>query len=263
MITTIVAASILMTGQGGQGSQGNQAPQVSPKELISKMLAKYADAKTLKGTIVLTVTAMNQTGKLGTELQLERPDRLYIYQKKSVGDGQSWLSVSDGKLFGYDGPPQPMEVGTKRLVEKVKKSAGADRKGKIGGLEPEKDLEIKDMYSICGRYLGDKSTPLDIMIARNEDLRMMTQQWVNLNYGGQIDYAGTKVHVISGQWRQQPSASPSGQYRMYITDDATLKQFARIEKVRADNGAIADVLTAWDVKVEVNGAIDPSLFKVR
>lgn len=250
MITTVVAASLLLTGQvqGGQGG-GQAQPQVSPRELLSRMFARYAGAKSLVGHITLTASAMNQSGTLSTELQYEYPNKIYIRQKKNVGNGRGWLLVSDGKYFTYDAPSLPGVDEQKRLLEKTQFL--------------DKKLGVKEIYATGAANLGDRSTALDILIARNEDLRFITSQWATMQYSGTKDYDGVKVHVIIGSWRQNEVSPANGQFRIYVTDEGDLRQFAKSEKVGLDVGQTTDVLFVWDVKAEVNGKVDPSLFSVK
>lgn len=250
MITTLAATALITLGHVQGGVQGGeQKPSVSPKDLLSKMFARYAGAKTLRGRITLTTTAMNQSGQLVTDIQYEYPAKIYIRQQKNVGNGRSWLLVSNGKAFSYDAPELSGVSEGERLAERTKA---------LG-----KEFGVKEIYGVGAPNLGDRSTPLDILIGRNEDLKLASSQWVTLKYQGTTEYGGGNVHVIIGDWRFKPSEPASGQFRIYVTDEGDLKQFARAEKVGSATGVKADVLFVWDVQAEVNAKVDQSVFKIR
>ncbi|MBX3119176.1 MAG: hypothetical protein KF784_08935 [Fimbriimonadaceae bacterium] len=251
MITTVLVTALLAVGQiqGGGQAGGDQTPKVSPSELLSKMFAHYASAKTLSGRITLTTTAMNQSGKIVTDVQYEYPNKIYIRQQKNVGNARSWLLVSDGKAFSYDAPDLPFVKEDQRLAERTKT---------LG-----KDFGVKEIYGIGAVNLGDRSTALDILISRNEDLKIATQQWQTVVYKGMIEYKEEKVHVVTGDWRLNQATPSTGQYRFYLTDQGELKQFAKTEKVGSTTGQSVDVLFVWEVEAEVNGKVDQSYFRIK
>lgn len=230
---------------------GNPAQTVNPGELVSRMLAYYNDAETLTGTIVMLVKDNAGSVAVTTQIQYEKPNKLYIKQQKSTGDRRTWLVVSNGKHFSYN-VPQNLENDNpnRRLVEAVK----------VGDVT----LTLRDIYAASAHGLADRSAALDIAISRTEDLRFLRDQWRTVEYKGQIEYDGVQVHVVSGQWRAYGTAPVQGQYRMYITDSGELRQFARSETMGDGTGVAIPLLSTWDVKLVKNGKPDEKLFeKVR
>jgi hypothetical protein len=213
------------------------------------MFAKFAGAQTLTGRIVLTQGAMNQSGQLVTEVQYERPSKLFIRQTKGTSS-TSVTVASDGKLFTYPAPKLPWQSEGTRLFESVKVR--------------DKTLTIGDIYSASGLSLIDRCAPLDIAIGRKEDLDFLRRQWATLEYKGTADRSGETVHVIMGSWRDYGNAPVTGQFRMLLSQDAELREYAVSEGVNIpDLGTRTTVMSVWDVKLQINGKPDPALFKVR
>lgn len=239
MLTTLATLILTTTAQG--------APETpNAAQIVGKMLAYYNDAQTMTGSIVMTQAVGNEKGTVTTQFQFERPSKVYIRQQKSTGDRRTWTVISDGKAFAYDPPELPFQQG-KRLIEAVK----------VGELVQD----FRQIYAATATGLGDRSTPLDIAFGRGEDLRFLRNQWRTVTYGGKMDYNGEAVHSIIGDWRQYGDAPVNGQYRMYVTDSGELKQFARSETIRPENGQPLNVLTTWDVKIQKNGRPDQALWQ--
>ncbi len=69
----------------------------TPSAKIGAMLAKYNSARTLTGTIIKTEGNSQESGRLLTEVQYERPAKLYIRQIRETVSGGVWTVTSDGK----------------------------------------------------------------------------------------------------------------------------------------------------------------------
>lgn len=249
MLTVIAAFAV------GMQDPAAGAANINPSQLISKMLAYYNDARTLVGSIVMTQKFGEQGGTITTQIQFEQPDKVYIRQQKSTGDRRVWQIVANGKAFAYDAPDLRTSEHSRRLVE----AQVIEQKRPNGQVEELMRFSFRDVYGVGAPSLGDRSTPLDIAIGRNSDLRAIRDQWKTVAYRGTADYNGKTVHVVMGDWRPYGTADAEGQYRMYLTDAGELLQFARSETVNFE-GSPKSILTTWDVKLEKNGSPDPRLF---
>lgn len=237
MLTAYLALIALAAPQDG-------APTDSPAVLVGRMLAYYNDAKSMTGRISLTQSGGGASGTVETFLQFEAPSKLYIRQEKSVGEKRVFTVISNGVRFAYDSP-----VGDgKRLIEAVKPADGLA-------------FDYRQIYAAASSSIPDRSTPLDIAIGRREDLTYLRNQWKTVTYKGTTNYGDETVHVISGEWRPYGEAATEGEFRMYITADGQLRQFALSQTVRPKGAAQSiQVLSTWNVKLTKNGKPDPALF---
>lgn len=214
-------------------------------QLVSRMLAYYNSAKTLSGTIQMTQTAGGKQAVVSTALQAEWPAKLYLRQELKASFGtDSWLVTSDGMVFSYD---PPSELEGKRLAEPVDYGAG--------------NHDIRSIYAATVKSIYDRSTPLDIIIGRKEDLRYRNYQWVNVVVQGEAKIGEDTVTIIGGQWREYGQAPPSATYTMAIDAQNRLRQFTLREKIGVQN-TVQDVTTVWDVNVVKDTPVKPELFKV-
>jgi hypothetical protein len=237
-----------------QGAPAQDAP-ASGGAIISKMLARYAGASTLVGSIKYTVKAGNQTGSIDTVIQYERPKRLYIKQTTSVGQPRTWLVTSDGKLFSYDVPNDQYLASKSRLVEKMQGALRSD--GAVS------NFDMTDVYKASVLSIGDRSAPLDIAIGKNEDLVYLKNQWATVKLVGKVPAGDREANHIVGNWRPYGRAKVAGTYEMFITDEGDLLRFVRHEMVAPDGGGVPiPVDSIWDVNLTVGGTPDPALFKI-
>lgn len=226
---------------------GAQTP--SPAKLISEMFAVYANARTVSGSIVMRQSVGQQGGALETKVAIQRPDKLYIFQQRHTKSGTTWLAVADGNRFSYDEPFKEQVPGKpKRLIESQRP----------GG----KQIPLTEVYAALTHSLADHSEVLDITVSRNEDLRAITQQWVNMKYAGEADHNGERVDVILGEWRQYGDAPITGKFRMWLAKDRSLRSYS-VEEMMQLGGAAQPVISSWQVNLKLNEAVDASLFTVR
>lgn len=242
-MTSLVATLALLAG-------AQAAP--TPAQLISDVFAKYHAAQKISGQIVLTQSIGQQSGALVTTLQLERPGKLYIRQVRQTANPVQWLVTCDGNTFSYD-EPLPAELRKQRLVENLRVWDAKAKK-----FNP---LTLKDAYAAAVKSLGDRSAPLDIAIARVEDLRAMRLQWSKLKYEGLVDRGDQKAHLVTGDWHEYGDAPATGTFRMVISEGRELLQYAVAEPVSV-SGVVQTVVSTWNVNLKLDGEVDQSLFKV-
>lgn len=226
----------------------DQGEMPSPSQVVSKMLAKYSDAKTLVGRIQFVQSADNVGVTTDTVLQFEKPAKLYIFQARRSSQPAQALVTSDGKRISYNAPNELAGGEGVRLIESLS----------VAG----RTLDIKTQYAISSRSLLDRSAMLDIVISRTEDLQFVRGQWATLEYGKMAE--GAKGYLIQGDWREYPNAQVSGKFRMLIGEDHELKQYAVYETVSLPNNlGTKQVTSLWTSDIQINGKVDPNLFKVR
>ncbi len=244
-------AALLVPCVIAQGAADAQVQAPSPAQIVSKMIGRYNAAQTLSGKIQLTSMIKGQGGSLVTKVQFELPSKLYIRQEKLYGDGRIWLVTSDGKRFSYEPPPglPPGKTQVNRLIEPI-------------NLKDGKSLTVRDVYAASVASIGDRSPVLDIAIGRKEDLEYLRFQWATLRYEGVTRYGDEEVHAISGDWREYGTAPVTGQFRMLINEAGDLRQYVISEKVNLETAGTQRLDSVWDVQLQVNGAVDPALFKL-
>jgi hypothetical protein len=236
------------------------APQEpTAKDLIQKMLGRYYAAKTLVGKIRLTVSTETGSASLDTVLQYERPAKLYIKQQKSVANPDpevpsTWLVTSDGNTFSYQVPNDRYAASPGlRLVEPVHNQ------------RVNVTQDIGSIYAASSKSIGDRSTPLDIAISARSDLAYRRDQWMNYRIQGTQQMRGKNAYLVVGDFREYAGALKSGTYRMAITADGELLQYAEEIHVAVEAGhnpKSVRVMSVWDVDLQIDGKVDPALFRV-
>jgi hypothetical protein len=249
MIGSLIAVVALIPS--GQGP--------TAKQLVEKMLGRYFGANTLVGQIKLTVATNAGSASLSTNLQFEKPAKLYLYQQKLVSNPDPdqpsrWLVTSDGSMFSYNVPNDKYySAPGLRLVEPV-----VNQRAHVTS-------DYRAIYAAASKSLGDRSMPLDIAISRLDDLKYRRNQWATMSVTGQKDVGGIRAYLVSGDYRDYLGAKVTGKYQMAITEEGDLLQYAEDTHIAVGEGAntqTVEVINTWDVSLKVNAAVDPALFKV-
>jgi len=231
-LTLLVAASGMCLGQE------------TAAVVVGKLLSKYADAKTLSGTVRFTQSLGNVSVGIDTRIQFERPSKLFIRQDRRSSEPKTWIVTSDGKIFSYD-PPDNLSGGTSRLLEAIPESGS-----------------IKDIYNATSRSMGDRDAPLIIAISRQRDLEYLRNQWVSVDYVEPKPANSEGYVVVGGKWREFVSAPASGSWELWLDAKGELRKYVRREVIAAEGMAPQQVVTVWDVAFEIDGKVDPTLFQV-
>jgi len=223
---------------------GAAAPSAGP--LISKMLDRYSKAKTASGRISFVQQADGASVTVDTELQYERPNKLYIRQERKGSDAHVWLAVSDGKVLSYDRPEGVF--GRDRFRDKVGPSSN-----------------LSDLYTAVLDSLGERSPALAMMISRRDDLVALLQMWGPTTIAGKTTLRGTEAFVIDGSYRVASGGRLSGKLEMVITADGDLLRYVQREKVQlpAPSNKLVELVTTWDCNVRVDAPVDDGLFTVK
>ena len=81
MIATIIASFVLGQAAGQTPAQGTTEAPKTPKtaaKLISTMLARYTNAKTILGKITFAATVNGASARAETSLAISRPLKVYF-----------------------------------------------------------------------------------------------------------------------------------------------------------------------------------------
>lgn len=266
MLTLLFASQLLIARQ--------QAQPPTAAELISKMFARYASAKTLAGTIKTTQTAGSASVVTDTHLVYERPSKIRLDQKQ-VGreirrDG---TIISDGTSFTYR-PPNRVLASAPWLMEPVQP-------------EGRKAQTLGDIYLVVAADLPDRSPVLDALIARPDDLQYFANQLASFKIAGRINVGGKDATVIEGAWREtnlrnqgdvRVNVNEAGVlrdgFKLYISDAGDLVRYELTQRFAspAVNSARGKpqigaeqvtVTTVWEVSVAIDAPIDPARFALK
>ena len=223
----------------------------SASDLISKMLSRYAGAKTVVGTIEMTQEAKGATVTTETELQYERPSKIYLRQAEHSSQGRSFLLTSDGRTFSYDPPPDAPR-GKARYTELTTNGY--------------KQLDLKEIYTATRDSIVDPNHMLNIAIGRTGDLKKFIEQIANFHLAGSQKVGDEVIYEIIGKYSLQPGAEASGDFDMYISSDGdfrklSVRQFFGVAK-HPEIAPIA-VTTTWVSTLQVNAKPNQALFTVR
>ncbi len=238
MLTLLIAATMLQA----EPQKDVPAPE-SPAALVSRMIGRYSKANSLVGTIRFTQQLASASIGIDTELQVEKPSKLYIRQVRRSSDPRQWLVTSNGNMFSYNAPFERSRPG-ERLVEPVSQ----------GGAKQD----VRQIYSAVTASIGDRSMPLDVLIGRVEDLKYRRFQWATMAY---LEGPGNKIRVVGGSWREYGDAVPTGTYEMWISEAGDLVKVIQKETISPDpRSGPQTIISTWDVAVKVNAPLNQALF---
>jgi hypothetical protein len=251
MLSVLVAAMALQSSGGAtatpQAAQASGAP-ASASDLISRMLGRYAQAQSVVGTIEMTQEAKGVVVTTDTELQFERPDKIYLRQVEHSSEGRSFLLTSDGTTFSYDRPPN--HLGPTRYTEPTQTRY--------------KKLDLGEMYTATRESIVDPNHMLNIAIGRTGDLKKFAAQLANFQIVGSQKVGDETIYEIVGKYALQLNAEASADFDMYISSSGDFRKLS----VRQSYGvakhpeiAPIPVTTTWISTLQVNAKPNPSLFK--
>lgn len=234
----ITAALLLMAHQDSLPSAG---------EVISKMIAKYHDAKTVKGNLTTTVELGNQKLVVNSVIQIERPGKMYLRQDVP-SQNMSFVVTSDGKEFSYQKPadtPSSDRNPLARLTEDFRSGMG-----------------LGDVYRAAGHSLAERSAVLDLLISDMRDLSALRDQWATIDLTGKIEHKGAEVYRIVGTWRLNKQSAVTANFGLYVSPEGDLRKYVIDQLPGVDDKIDGTVTRTIDVDVKVGSDVDPRLFAV-
>jgi hypothetical protein len=276
MMTTAVMMMMAL------GSQVAELPK--PGDLISGVLAKYADADSAVGSVTMTQIVQDKKHTIKTNFQLQRPSKVFIEQTSPTKAPNSWIVTSDGIKLSYAIPAKPGEKEV-RLYEDIATRATTTGEPKV--------LKYNDILVAVRRSIGDNYNPfLNFTMQGKGDnlgLKGYIARFKSVNQKGEPAMKtrelkkledGTEVYVVSGlfqygapvevQVRSGALNDPESIARMelWITKDFDLKRMKTIESLQVipDGTNLptqVNIVTTWDGNVQLNPTVNASLFTVR
>ncbi len=253
MLTPILFAALAVQ------SQIPASPPPTASALISKMLTRYAGAKSLGGSVRTTQVAGSATVVTETNIAYERPSKLHIDQRQRGSTiSKDKMIVSNGVKFAYT-PPESIVGAPPFLMEEVQ--------------PPNRDAQtIGDLYAIVASNLPDRSPVLDALVARQDDLRYFANQLAQFGLTGKETIGDKATNVIEGDWRESDAVGVSGKFKLYLTDGGDLIRYVLIQTVAAPSSIPGvkgvpteqvTVTTTWDASITINAAINPETFVLK
>jgi len=245
MITTAIA---LLLSLHVPQQDASEPTKLSASQIMSRVFSRYAAAQSAVGSIKMTQSAQNVSINIETELQFDRPSKLYLHQSRNGSRPGQWLVCSDGKEFSYDRPEGGF--GKPRYVELVTQ----------GGVEQK----IGDFYMAAEKSLGEMNAMLDIAISQPSRLRRLMAQWATLTYQGKVALNGVDVQKITGEYRDDPKLAPSGKFEIYVNDAGDFVRYVVNERFMFPSRSKEpiDITTVWDSNIKLGAKTEPALYRV-
>ena len=242
-LTVVMAASPVPASQSGA-------------ETISRMMASYSAAKTLKGVVQQTTTLANNKVDVRIDIQYDRSSKkIYVVQKFLSGSRKSLLLISDGKRFAFTAPRygNRKQEHKKLFIEPVS--------GRFAATGEDYVLSFADIYNAANQSLA-LSVAMDIVVGEKTHLDHLKNQLRDVTGIKREMVDGELKHwVVSGKWRARPAGPPTGRYEFWIAPDYTLLRF-RMSEDTSLQGRIYQLVTDEVVKVSINAKPDDKLFQL-
>jgi len=255
MISTFLLASAIIA------PQADQLPQAGA--LISKMMGRYASAKTLVGRIQSSFNSGEGTVKVSTLMQYDRAKRLlYIRQEKETGKKGTHLVICDGNWLMYTNPLEGREHRDKKpfLIEPASRKEAT--LAAVGAKVKEIPLDLGEIYVISSLGLADASVPMDMAVARPGDLDLFRRQLVSFKTQELTTFSGKQAYKISGLWSDTSLDDPRGSYDLYVTGEGDILGYATTEQVNF-RGKLHRIVSSWVSDLKVDAEPDPKLFVLK
>lgn len=238
----------------------------SPSQIISKMLAKYAYAEQLSGTIVQTYSDGGGKVTIKTKVNYIRPSLLFIEQDRKGKNGLNHQAISDGVLFMYHPPinAQVAPLPNERLFEPLS--------GMLPGTGTRFQHDVGYLYNIAHMSLAP-SNALDIAIGYLPHLRDLNIHIRRLDPLATAEYKKKPVHRITGDWAHNASSGKAGIFEMLISPEYDLLRLAHTAQYNTgqiqagtDNvnpGNVVTLTTTEEVSLSVDAKVDKKVFDYR
>lgn len=227
----------------------------SGAETISRMMSKYAAAKTLKGVVEQTTSLANNKVEVRIDIQYERSaKKVYVVQNFLTGSRKTLLLISDGKHFAFTSPRgnRGQDAGTLLIEPVIGRQAASGAKYV---------LSFADIYNAASLSLA-MSVAMDIVVGEATHLEHLKRQLRDITGIKRVMEGEELKHwVVSGKWRARPAGPPTGRYEFWIAPDYTLVRF-RMSEDTAIQGRIQQLVTDEVVKVTIGAKPDDKLFRL-
>jgi hypothetical protein len=212
------------------------------------MLAHYAGAKSLSGTIRMSQEAKGHMITTDTELQFTRPNKIYLKQSEHSSQGRTFLLTSDGKTFSYDKPAG--QYGPPRFEEPT--------------WTQYKTLDLGDIYTATLDSIVDPNHLLNVAIGRRGDLERFVSQLASYRIASFAKAGSDTLYQIVGKYSLGPKVDATADFEMEVTENGDFRKFMIRQLYGVPNHPEMPpipVTTTWESTLHVDGSIDTSLFK--
>ena len=253
---TAYLASIALIAQG--------SPAPSGSEMFSKMLQKYHEAKSVRGTITFNQTATGGSGEakvsILTSVQWSEPNLFYLEQTRQPQSNDPetqnhFLAVSDGKRMHYT-LPKAFLPWTDATSGKHSQFYEAAPKTISGALD-----------TFCALIL-DRSLPISVALYNPYEIELTTKKLSNIKADEkEVEVSGKPAYRISADVRKARKNAGDIAMPMYFYIDKDYNLLGVVFEENVSDGPptnnIYKITSQWVVNLQVNTDVDKSLFVVR
>lgn len=221
------------------------AKDLTPSEFLSKIIFRYAEAKTLDGEILLTSQAGTAKVDVRSRLTVERPSKVALRQVRTGQMADRATVTSDGTRFTYDAPMELKGTTGERLLEFVNKET------------LKQPMNVGEIIQVGQRRLLDYSAPLWLVCSSRADLEFLRGTWAT------VEKRDSKDGLISlgGQYREYQLALPSGTWQLWATPDGDLRGYS-IRTTIAEGNQRVDIENTWRIDLKINPELPAGTFKI-
>ncbi|HWP30340.1 MAG TPA: hypothetical protein VNK96_01245 [Fimbriimonadales bacterium] len=230
-------------------SLGNPVSTETAQEIFNKMLSRYHQANSIKGSITF-----NQTGKFSggsattttiTNIHAKKPNFVYFEQIRKSREPLVFKAICDGKQLAYSAPPEWAQ--------------GDPRKRYL--YEPAPPT-LDGILNVFPTLLLDRSLPVALALYNPYEIKLITSRLTDLSIHDEPELDGKKVWRLSAKMSLLERASPEVSIPVffYISKNYELLGVAWEETVMFQEKV--QVTNQWIVKLELNAKVDEGLFKV-
>lgn len=235
------------------------APQDAPSgvDIFNKMLTKYHEAESVKGTIQFNQSAEGSgasgTSTILTNVQAKKPNLVYIEQAKLTGEPRSYRAVCDGKQIAYNAPRNwQIQDPAKRMI-----------------YEPAPDSVSKalDMFA---PLLLDRQLPVALALYNAYEVSLLTKAIKDVRLDTTATVGGREAYRLVASFafsRYGPAQPDKGVVDawipiwIYVSKDYDLLGMVYEEMMQVERITIK-ITNQWVVNLTVNQPVDDGLFKL-
>lgn len=223
-----------------------ETPDLTPAQFLSKVIFRYAEAKTLTGSIKCVSTGAGNRVEVLTTFAFERPSKVFLRQVRGGAVPEDSTITSDGKKFSYDAPYDYKQTTNERLMELVWKE---------GQKSP---MSIGEIVQIGQRRLPDYSQPLWLMMSYRVDLEFMRGCWGKVSF----QKKDKDLIIVGGAYKEYPLAAETGTWQLAATPEGDLTGYS-IAMPMSDGKREIMLQNVWTVDAKINPEIPAETFRLK
>lgn len=228
-----------------------QGAALDGKAAFEKMLEKYYNAKTIKGTIEFNQT-VEGVGKstITTTVQVQQPNLLYLEQRKITGEPKTFRAICDGKTLGHTAPV----FDTKRMIYTA---APETLSGLIDAFAPLMlDRQLATSLAVY--------SPFEVVTFTKPIKDIKFDEEVTLNGQSAWRLVADYGIGVGGPATSDKAAYTKAWFFISKSYDFLGMVYQETLQGRQGNRTVNYQITnQWIVNLTVDGSIDPGLFKIQ